>query len=134
MNRVRAVIKLSDKIFLVQHTGQDSWCLPGGKVEEGEALKPALERELMEELGVKAEIGKLVSVQQFKHEGTYYAPEFFFEVLNSNDFVGLDISGSSHGDIEIQGYGFKTPSETENLRPRFIPELLKDGEIKVVLG
>lgn len=38
------------------------WELPGGKVEEGEAPAAALAREVMEELGVAATVGKIYDV------------------------------------------------------------------------
>jgi 8-oxo-dGTP diphosphatase len=38
------------------------WELPGGKVEPGEAPTVALEREIMEELGCRAEVGKIDDV------------------------------------------------------------------------
>jgi 8-oxo-dGTP diphosphatase len=58
---VAALIRKGKKVLLTQrwpgkHLGL-TWEFPGGKVEEGEADKEALERELREELGVKAEIG-----------------------------------------------------------------------------
>ncbi len=38
------------------------WEIPGGRVEEGEDLIRALAREILEETGVKAEIGPLIGV------------------------------------------------------------------------
>jgi 8-oxo-dGTP diphosphatase len=38
------------------------WCLPGGKVEEGERVEAALEREIIEELGVRIGIRELAGV------------------------------------------------------------------------
>ncbi len=58
---VAALIRKDGKVLLTQrwpgrHLGL-TWEFPGGKVEEGEEDKEALERELREELGVSAKIG-----------------------------------------------------------------------------
>ncbi len=58
---VAALIRKDGKVLLTQrwpgrHLGL-TWEFPGGKVEEGEDDREALERELKEELGVTAKIG-----------------------------------------------------------------------------
>lgn len=45
------------------------YVLPGGNLEFGEGLKPALERELMEEIGIQCELGKLLHVAEVMYEG-----------------------------------------------------------------
>lgn len=62
------------------HTLAGQWEFPGGKIELGEQPKDALQRELYEELGIKADIGDL------KMTWTHSYPEvgillLFFEVL-----------------------------------------------------
>tara|TARA_Y100001935_G_C17291472_1_gene503595 strand:+ start:838 stop:1263 length:426 start_codon:yes stop_codon:yes gene_type:complete len=61
---VAGVIRKEDKILLgLRPAGSslpDLWEFPGGKIELGESPPEALKRELQEELGIDAEIGKLI--------------------------------------------------------------------------
>jgi 8-oxo-dGTP diphosphatase len=71
MKRVVAALILKDgKILVCQRTRHQTmplkWEFPGGKIEEGEQPRNALQRELEEELGVNATIGD--EVARIRHE------------------------------------------------------------------
>jgi 8-oxo-dGTP diphosphatase len=56
----------NDKILTMQyHYGnEDVYNLPGGNVEVGESLIETLEREMIEELGIKVKIGELLMLSE----------------------------------------------------------------------
>lgn len=63
---VAGVMKKDGKIMAYQRPeGKQlagKWEFPGGKLEEGESPEAALERELMEELGVHVRVGRVLDV------------------------------------------------------------------------
>jgi 8-oxo-dGTP pyrophosphatase MutT (NUDIX family) len=120
-------------LFLVQHKGYTTWCLPGGGIDPGEGLVQALKREIMEELGVEAQVGRMLVVHQFKEDDVYQGPEFFFEITNVDDFERLDLSATSHGAAEIAQAEFRNPKQTERLRPAFLADLLEQREDVLVV-
>ena len=62
--RVAAIIAQHGRILLVEHhkRGQRYWVLPGGRLQGNETLDAALRRELREELGLEARVGRLAIV------------------------------------------------------------------------
>lgn len=67
---VAAVIERDGRILVGQRRKSDShglkWEFPGGKVERGESPSAALARELEEELGIQAHVGR--EIVRYSHE------------------------------------------------------------------
>jgi 8-oxo-dGTP diphosphatase len=64
-----------DRILVCQRHHSDryglQWEFPGGKVRDGEDLKAALRRELLEELAIEAEVGKEVFRLRHRYPDRY---------------------------------------------------------------
>jgi 8-oxo-dGTP diphosphatase len=74
-----------DRILVCQRHHLDhyglQWEFPGGKVHDGEDLKSALRRELVEELGIEAEVGEEVFRLRHRYPDRYV--EVVFLVVRS---------------------------------------------------
>lgn len=128
---VRGIVLHEGKLLCVRlkaykdHLKRDNsyWCLPGGGLDEGEALIDGVKREMLEETGVEAQVGDLLYVQQFTHGEKDYL-EFFFHITNGQDYLNIDLANSTHGGTEIEEIDFIDPSSMHVL-----PEFLKTENI-----
>ena len=128
---VRGIVLHEGKILCVRlkaykdHLKKDNsyWCLPGGGLDDGEALIDGVKREMLEETGVEAKVGDLLYVQQFTHGEKDYL-EFFFHITNSQDYLNIDLANSTHGEAEIEEIEFINPSDKH-----ILPEFLKTENI-----
>lgn len=129
---VRGLIYHNKKLYgqqLVKTSGHGYWCTPGGGIDPMESLHDALTREMIEETGIKPDIGRLILVQQFatgkttSHDDEEQL-EFFFLITNSGDYLNIDLSQTTHGEIEIADHGFIDPVEKNML-----PKILQTDEI-----
>lgn len=109
------------QVLSVKHIGKDYWCLPGGKVEDGEELAAAMKREVIEELGVEPKIGRLLHVYQFfMNNDQAQRLEFIFEITNPQDYTHTDFTKTTHGMDELEQVDWLDLSETGNFLPPFI--------------
>ncbi|MFB6253205.1 MAG: NUDIX hydrolase [Halobacteriaceae archaeon] len=56
------------EILLIKHAGEPGWTQPGGMVESGEALEPALKREIREETGVDVTVEEPFYIREGKYQ------------------------------------------------------------------
>lgn len=122
---VRGIIYKNGKIFAqkLKHTdGINSfWSTPGGGLDNREDLLSGLCREMIEETGIRPQIGRLLFVQQFFDGGKEHL-EFFFHILNVDDYEEICLENTTHGIIEVSQYGFIDP-EKENILPAFLHDV-----------
>ncbi|NCU38238.1 NUDIX domain-containing protein [Candidatus Saccharibacteria bacterium] len=126
---VRAIIYHEGKLLAVKHKSADGrvsayYATPGGGLDPHESLANGLIREIFEETGMQAQIGKLLFVQQFNtlREGYTEELEFFFEVVNIGDFLHIDISTTTHGKNELAICEFIDPSQVM-IYPEFLQSI-----------
>jgi len=81
---VAALIIREEKILICQRTEDQAmplkWEFPGGKVERDEDLRDALHRELEEELGIDAVIGRKIAAIQHTYASGSALELYFYRV------------------------------------------------------
>jgi 8-oxo-dGTP pyrophosphatase MutT (NUDIX family) len=80
--RVAAYIVDDEQILLCRVVGNDSWFLPGGRVDPMETSAAALQREIAEELRVTASVGRLLWIAEglYSHGGqSFHELGLYFE-------------------------------------------------------
>jgi ADP-ribose pyrophosphatase YjhB (NUDIX family) len=123
--KCRGIILNNDKILVVKHVlHYDFYTVPGGHLEGEENPKECVEREIIEELGVKPEVGRLLYVYQFSDPGKSFL-EFFFEITNGADFENLDDSKIDRN--EILDVVWVSKDNDINILPKKLNEDFKNG-------
>lgn len=127
--RCRAIILHQGKLLVVRHADDTSFvALPGGHLEWGEDVKDCLSREIIEELGVRPEIGRLLYVNTFEDKNSIQPVEFFFEVTNGGDYLDIEKLTRSHAH-ELFEINWACPTDNIKILPQKMGQDFKEGKI-----
>ena len=126
--KVRGVIIHDNKLLIVKHKESQFMALPGGHLEYGEDVITCLKRELVEELGVLPEIGRLLYISTFmdNKKGEYI--EFFFEVKNGGKYLDIDGLERTHAH-ELAEIMWISSSDNISILPKQFDEDFKNNKI-----
>ncbi len=99
VNVVSAIIIQNNKVFAAQRgygEYKGKWEFPGGKIKRQETPKAALEREIIEELDTKIEVGELFETVEYDYPN--------FHLLGSRllHYLGWFLPGRSYADASVK--------------------------------
>jgi 8-oxo-dGTP diphosphatase len=127
---VAALIEREGKLLVCQRRRQATfalkWEFPGGKAEPGETPGQALERELREELGVTARIGREV----YRTRHTYAEMRQPIELI----FFACRIAGGELENLDFEQIAWREPRELPGMdflaADREFVRMLAEGSIQ----
>lgn len=113
-----ALITDNNKVLLLERARSKTWCLPGGRLNEGEDWDVALLREVKEELNLDCHNPKPIAVNVLKDN--YQTKYCTYFTLNYSDVNVLKLSE------EHTNFGWFNADEIRNLN-------IEDDKIKKVI-
>ncbi|MFW5735452.1 MAG: NUDIX hydrolase [Oceanidesulfovibrio sp.] len=99
---VRGAVMREGRVLLVQERLDGKWCLPGGWADVGEYPSEMVEREVMEESGVRAKADRLVGLYDANRKGR---PLEFFHAYKAV-FLCRDLGGQPRPSDETMDAAF----------------------------
>lgn len=128
--RVAAIIVRGDHVLLMRNLAEDYWFVPGGRAEIGESAAKALAREIAEELGVTAQVERLIWINEnfFRIGDTsHHELALYFSVAIPDD-THPDLAATFHCD-DPDGTRFEVVWHRKDAlkEVRLVPSFLTDA-------
>ena len=96
---VAAIVRNGDEVFACRRASHKvaagKWEFPGGKIEDGESPQCALEREILEELGIRVLVGDLLLREATEVDGETIDLAFFETAIRG----GLPTRSTDHDEL-----------------------------------
>ncbi len=109
-----AIFDEQGRILLTRRADNGQWCLPGGRMESGESVAEACEREVLEETGLTVRVTRLVGVYSHSDQLVVY-PDGNKAHIVALHFEAEVIGGKLGLSDETTEYGYFTLQELEGL-------------------
>lgn len=122
--RVAGIAIVDDRILLHKAVRQDYWILPGGRAEVMERARETLEREMIEEAGLRVTVGRLVwVVENFFAEGDvrFHEIALYFEMTMTTDsLAGQRMSFVGQEGADTIEFRWHPLDELPEFQPHFL--------------
>ncbi len=105
--------------------GTGQWCIPCGKVEWGEEVREAAERELKEETGLIARAGKVIAVHSNFHNPEQLSVGIWF----AGEKIEGEMQAADGEFTELQWFPLSKPPELCYPTDKLVIEQLKETAI-----
>jgi 8-oxo-dGTP pyrophosphatase MutT (NUDIX family) len=109
-----AIFDEQGRIFLTRRADNGQWCLPGGRMESGESVAEACEREVWEETGLHVRVTRLVGVYSHPDQLVVY-PDGNKAHIVALHFETQIISGTPALSSETTDFGYFTIDEIQSM-------------------
>jgi ADP-ribose pyrophosphatase YjhB (NUDIX family) len=128
--RCRGIVIHEGKMLVVRHHGGNAYyALPGGHMDFGESPKECMVREMVEELGVEPQIGRLLYVHAWASAARdAQSIEFFFEINNGKDYLDSENLERTHA-YELAEIAWVSPTDNVKILPERVGDDFKTGKI-----
>ena len=109
-----AIFDEQGRILLTRRADNGQWCLPGGRMESGESVAEACEREVLEETGLIVRVTRLVGVYSHPDQLVIY-PDGNKAHIVALHFEAEVIGGELGLSDETTDYGYFALQELDGL-------------------
>jgi 8-oxo-dGTP pyrophosphatase MutT (NUDIX family) len=109
-----AILDADGRILLTKRSDNGQWCLPGGAVDPGETVAEACEREVLEEIGLRVRVKRLIGVYSYADQLVIYPDGNKVQVVALH--FEVEVTGGAAGlSNEVSEFGYFSLEEMEGL-------------------